>query len=225
MTDDKMTSSFARSTVALALADQSAASSQQPAVSSQRSGIVHRSSSQKAHEGTDAGAEGLDQASAGVADPGTYPITLTHIQGAPAVVVGGGRVAERKVRGLLAAGAAVRVVSPQATEPLRALAEAGRISWDARPYQAGDLDERPRLVFAATDQRDVNAQVARDAAAHGLLCNVADAPDEGSFHLPAVYRGAGVVLAVSTAGESPARAARVRDALAAFLEQNPEESL
>jgi cobalt-precorrin 5A hydrolase/precorrin-3B C17-methyltransferase len=165
------------------------------------------------------------QALASAAPLGTYPITLTHMRGAAAIVVGGGPVAERKARGLLAAGAVVRVVSPQATEALRALAQTGAICWDARPYQDSDLDDRPRLVFAATNQHHINAQVARDAVAHGLLCNVADAPDAGSFHLPAVYRHAGVVLAVSTAGESPARAVRVRDALAAFLEQNAQEPI
>jgi cobalt-precorrin 5A hydrolase/precorrin-3B C17-methyltransferase len=77
-------------------------------------------------------------------------------------------------------------------------------------------------VFAATNQRALNAQIAIDAAALGLLCNVADAPAEGSFHLPAVYRGDGVTIAVSTDGANPARAVAVRDAIAAWLSQRPD---
>jgi cobalt-precorrin 5A hydrolase / precorrin-3B C17-methyltransferase len=73
------------------------------------------------------------------------------------------------------------------------------------------------LVFAATNQRAVNAQVAREAKNLGLLCNVADQPDEGNFHVPAVHRQPGLVVAVSSTGESPTRARNVRDQLAKWL--------
>ena len=146
----------------------------------------------------------------------TYPITLTNLRGALAVVVGGGAVGGRKLRGLLAVGAAVRLISPAATPELRALADRGTITWHARPYQPDDL-AGARLVFAATDQRAVNAQIADDAAAMGILCNVADDPHAGDFHLPAVYREPGLLVAVSTAGASPMRAKRLRDQIAAWL--------
>jgi cobalt-precorrin 5A hydrolase / precorrin-3B C17-methyltransferase len=145
-----------------------------------------------------------------------YPITLTNLRGAPVVVVGGGAVGARKLSGLLAAGAAVRLISPAAQPELRVLAESSAITWHARPYQPGDL-AGARLVFAATNQRAVNAQVAADAAALGLLCNVADDPRAGDFHLPAVYREPGLLVAVSTAGASPARAKRLRDQIAAWI--------
>jgi len=146
----------------------------------------------------------------------TYPITLTNLRRAPVVVVGGGAVAERKVRGLVDAGAAVRLISPALTPGLRVLADAGAIKWHARPYQPGDLDGA-RLVFTATNQRAVNAQVAGDALAAGQLCNVADDPAAGDFHLPAVHREPGLVVAVSTDGASPTRAKRLRDQIAAWL--------
>ena len=145
-----------------------------------------------------------------------YPITLTNLRGALVVVVGGGAVGARKLRGLLAIGAVVRLISPAVTPELRALADSGAITWHARAYQPGDLTGA-RLVFTATDQRAVNAQVADDAAALGLLCNVADDPRAGDFHLPAVYREPGLLVAVSTAGASPARAKRLRDQIAAWL--------
>jgi cobalt-precorrin 5A hydrolase/precorrin-3B C17-methyltransferase len=144
------------------------------------------------------------------------------MEGVPVLVVGGGAVGERKVAGLLAAGAAVRLISPQATAQLADWAEAGRIRWEARAYRAGELaeaDAPPLLVFAATDQRAVNAQVASEAQAQGRLCNVADVPEEGTFHLPALQREAGLTIAVSTDGTSPARARQVRDQLAAWLRQ------
>jgi four helix bundle protein len=151
----------------------------------------------------------------------TYPITLANLRGALAVVVGGGAVGMRKIKGLLAVGAAVRLISPMATEDLRNLAAAGQITWVPRDYSTGDLSGA-RLVFAATDQRAVNAAIASDAAAHAILCNVADAPGEGSFHLPAVYRGAQATIAVSTSGANPAGAKQLRDRIARWMEGGDE---
>jgi len=149
-------------------------------------------------------------------DSDVYPITLIDMSGQQAVVVGGGPVGQRKVQGLLAAGVEVRLISPEATPQLQAWAEASRIYWERRPYQPGDMNGA-QLVFAATNQRTVNAQVAQEAKNLGLLCNVADQPDEGNFHVPAVHRQPGLVVAVSSMGESPTRARNVRDQLAKWL--------
>ena len=151
----------------------------------------------------------------------TYPITLNALHGARVLVVGGGQVAERKVRGLLAVGASVRLISPQATAQLQAWASQGQLDWEQRPYQPQDVrvdGVLPLLVFAATDQRAVNAQVGQAARLLGILCNVADAPDESTFHLPAVHRADGLTIAVSTGGSDPARAAQIRDQFAAWRE-------
>jgi precorrin-2/cobalt-factor-2 C20-methyltransferase len=150
------------------------------------------------------------------AEQPVYPINLSQVAGRRVVVVGGGAVGERKVRGLLAAQAAIELISPAATPQLQAWAAAGTINWQRRAYQSGDL-MNAMMVFAATDQRAVNAQVAREAAELSLLRNIADAPEEGDFYLPAVHRQAGVTVAVSTSGESPRRAAELRDRLAAWL--------
>lgn len=155
--------------------------------------------------------------------PSTYPVSLSGMHGAPVVVVGGGQVGERKIRGLLAVRAAVRLISPVVTPHLHTLAEAGELDWEQRLYAQGDIANdaggRPVLVFAVTSVREVNAQVAREAAALGILCNVVDAPDEGTFHVPAVYREAGLVVAVSTEGVSPSRSRQVRDRIAQVLEE------
>lgn len=147
-----------------------------------------------------------------------YPIFLTQMHGVLVVVVGGGKVAQRKVGGLLAVGARVRVISPALAPELAAWVQENRVEWLARPYQAGDLDGA-YLAFAATDQRAVNALVAQEAAKRGILCNVADAPDEGSFHLPAVHRQAGMVIAIGSGGTDPAQSKRLRDRIAELLNQ------
>ena len=142
-----------------------------------------------------------------------YPVTL-NISGRLCVVVGGGRVAERKIFSLLKAGAQVRAVSPQLTEALHELAAAGQIIWLARCFQAGDL-AGAMLVFAATDSRQVNKLVAQEAEAGGQLINVADAPDQCGFQVPAVLRQGDLTIAVSTNGKSPALSARIRKRLEA----------
>ena len=142
-----------------------------------------------------------------------YPVTL-NISGRLCVVIGGGRVAERKILSLLKAGARVRAVSPQLTETLEELAAAGRIDWQARRFQAGDL-AGAMLVFAATDSRQVNDLAAQVAEQAGQLVNVADAPEQCSFQVPAVLRQGDLTIAVSTNGKSPALSARIRKRLEA----------
>lgn len=148
-----------------------------------------------------------------------YPIFLTNVAQVHAVVVGGGHVAERKVDGLLAAGMRVTVISPDLTHTLVEYSRRDELIWVARPYQSGDL-AGAGLAFAATNERSVNAQVAQDAAVLGILCNVADAPEEGSFHVPAVHRQPGLVVAVGSGGANPARAVQVRDRIAAMLKDD-----
>ena len=149
-----------------------------------------------------------------------YPIFLTHLAGAPVVVVGGGVVAARKVQGLLAVAAAVTVIAPALGEELAARHATGDFCWQPRVYHPGDL-KGARLVFAATDVRAVNAQVAAEAAARGILCNVADDPAAGEFHVLAVLRptGAeeGMVIAVGSGGHSPRRTSGLRNRIAAWL--------
>jgi precorrin-2 dehydrogenase/sirohydrochlorin ferrochelatase len=142
-----------------------------------------------------------------------YPIHL-NLAGRRCVVVGGGRVAERKVRGLLDAGASAVVVAPEATDGLRALAADGALVWEKSRYERGHLDGA-FLVFAATDDRAVNARVAADANAAGILVNCADAPEDGSFITPALVRRGDLALTVTTSGGSPTLAAVVRERLEA----------
>ncbi|WP_298815409.1 precorrin-3B C(17)-methyltransferase [Chloroflexus sp.] len=154
--------------------------------------------------------------------PRTYPIVLTKPSHLPTVVIGGGTVGERKVQGLLNAGFPVRLISPTVTPTLAAWAAEGRLIWEQRDYQAGDLSGA-RLVFAATDDRAVNARIAAAASATGALCNVVDDPAAGDFHVPAVHRSGGLTIAVSSSGAAPARVSAMRDAIAQWLQMKIDQ--
>jgi len=142
-----------------------------------------------------------------------YPIQL-NLAGRTAVVVGGGKVAERKVRPLREVGANVRVVSPQATPVLQEARENCEIELLSETYRSEHLDGA-FLVMACTDNREVNAQVTTDARARGLLVLCADDPDAGSFVSPTQITRGDLTLTVSTGGNSPTLAAVLRERLEA----------
>ncbi|MEZ4676965.1 MAG: NAD(P)-dependent oxidoreductase [Caldilineaceae bacterium] len=124
-----------------------------------------------------------------------YPLYLTNLDQVITVVVGGGTVGQRKVKALLDGHAVVKLIAPQVTPQLQQWAAEGRLVWIARCYQTGDLADA-FLAFAVTDQRGVNQQIAAEAHARKILCNVADVAEEGNFHTPAVHRQDDLVLAV-----------------------------
>lgn len=138
-----------------------------------------------------------------------YPVFL-DLAGVPVLLVGGGAVAERKLAGLVAAGAQVTVVAPRVTEGVSRMAAQVR----RRPYAANDIAGH-RLVIVATDAPAVNAAAAADARAAGVWVNSADDPANCTFTLPAVVRRGPVVAAVGTGGASPALASHLRDRIAA----------
>ncbi len=140
-----------------------------------------------------------------------FPINLA-IRDQRVVVVGGGAVAARKCRALREAGARVTVIAPHLDGYLRSLRDSGAILHLAREFAPGDLAGGV-LVFAATDEPAVNRAVAEEARTRGILANVADAPELGTFTLPAVLTRGDLQIAVSTGGTSPALARRVRDEL------------
>ena len=140
-----------------------------------------------------------------------YVVCLTLV-GVPVLVVGGGGVATRKVRGLLGSGADITVVSPHVTEELEALSSSARITWLRREFESSDV-ACGRLVFAATSERTANAHVASEAVQVGAWVNVADDPAACTFHVPATLRRGRLTLAVSTQGASPLLAATIRNDL------------
>lgn len=142
---------------------------------------------------------------------GYYPVFLEMKQ-RRCFVIGGGWVAEKKVDGLLTAGADVTVISPAITQRLRDWLAKGAIRHVQREYEAGDLAASD-LVFAATDHSGINAAVCRDARSLGIWINAADDPEHCDFILPAVIRRGELAVAVSTGGASPAVTRAVREEL------------
>ena len=126
-----------------------------------------------------------------------FPVSL-EVTERRCLVVGGGGVALRKVQGLVEEGARVTVVSPEVVDPLAEMADHGEIECQRRPYRA-DAGAGWTLVFAATDDREVNARVFKDAEQAGVWCNVADDPELCSFHLPARVRRGPLQIAIGSA--------------------------
>ena len=150
-----------------------------------------------------------------------YPVCL-NITHKLCVVIGGGRVAERKIRGILADCGSVRVISPTITPTLHVLVRQELIDWQEKSYSANDL-KGAFLVFAATNMPDVQNAILRDAHAARMLVNIADNPSACDFQVPASIRRGDLTLSVATKGKSPAVAAMVKRRLEAHFGQEYAE--
>lgn len=144
-----------------------------------------------------------------------YPVFL-DITGKRCVVVGGGKVAERKVMGLLAAGALVLVISPELTARLKALARAGKVKHVNSRFEKGCL-KGAAIAIAASDSKDVNAAVFNEAAKRGILVNTVDDPELCSFIVPSAIKRGDLTIAISTAGKAPALTKRLREELEGII--------
>jgi precorrin-2 dehydrogenase len=143
-----------------------------------------------------------------------YPLIIS-LEGKRALVLGGGKVASRKVSGLLESGATVCVVSPEVEPELEKLATEGSIEWVAEAFVEEHMDRHPdvALVFGTTDNREVNVRIHAAATERKIPCNIADVPDLCSFIVPAVVKRGDLTISISTGGASPALARRIREDL------------
>jgi precorrin-2 dehydrogenase/sirohydrochlorin ferrochelatase len=146
-----------------------------------------------------------------------YPAFLS-LEGKVCAVVGGGNVAARKVHSLLATGARIVVISPQLHTELQSLLTQSLIHAISSKYAAKYLDG-VQLVFAATNDAQVNRLVVQDAHARGLWVNVADNPVLSDFYVPATIHRSDLTVAISTGGSSPAFARYVRELLEQTLSE------
>jgi precorrin-2 dehydrogenase/sirohydrochlorin ferrochelatase len=142
----------------------------------------------------------------------------------PCVVIGAGNIAESKIESLLQAEASVTVIAPEALSRVRAWAEGGEIRWIERDYREGDL-AGAFLCVAATSTPSVNRAVFAEAGELGVLCNAVDDPPFCDFYFPSVVRRGELQIAISTSGESPALAQRLRKEINAQLPQDTGEWL
>jgi precorrin-2 dehydrogenase/sirohydrochlorin ferrochelatase len=125
------------------------------------------------------------------------------------LVVGAGKVGEPKIGGLIDTGASVRVVAVAASGQVRDGADAGKIARELRAVTASDLDGK-FLAVAATASESLNRLIYCEAQRRGVLCNVVDVPEYCDFFYPAVVRRGDLQIAVSTAGQSPSLAQKIR---------------
>jgi len=132
------------------------------------------------------------------------------MEGASILVIGGGKVAEQKVTGLLDTGASVTVIAPGLTKNLEALWMDQKISVHKRNYQVGDVREYT-LVFAATNNPDVHREIFDEAVSLNIPVNVVDVPDLCNFYLASVFQKGDLKVAVSTNGKSPTLGKIIRD--------------
>lgn len=140
-----------------------------------------------------------------------FPI-FVKLEDRPVLVVGGGRVGEQKIRSLLATGARIHVVAPEATEAVQTWDQCDEITLEARHFSPSDLDGI-FLVVSATSSRELNDRIFAEARCRGVLCNVVDVPECCDFYYPAVVQRGDLQIAISTAGQSPSLAGRIRQQL------------
>jgi precorrin-2 dehydrogenase/sirohydrochlorin ferrochelatase len=138
-----------------------------------------------------------------------FPIFL-KLTARPCLVIGAGNLAESKIQSLRAAEASVTVIAPWASPAIVELAEAGEIVWHQRVYEPGDVADGTFLVVTATDVPAVNRAVYLEATAKSVLCNAVDDPPYCDFYFPSIVRRGDLQIAISTAGDSPALAQRLR---------------
>ena len=140
-----------------------------------------------------------------------FPMFL-KLEGRQVLVVGAGKIGEPKIGGLLETGAHIRVVALDASPAVRQWARDGKIDLELRAFAADDLDGA-FLAVVATNSRTLNERVYNEAQRRGVLCNVVDVPDLCDFFYPAVVRRGDLQIAISTAGQSPSLAQKIRQQL------------
>jgi len=140
-----------------------------------------------------------------------FPMFL-KLTGRQCLVVGAGKVGEPKIGGLIDTGARIRVVALEATDVVREWARVGKIDLELRAFTPSDLDNA-FLAVVATSSRSLNEFAYREAQRRGVLCNVVDVPEYCDFFYPAVVRRGDLQIAISTAGQSPSLAQKLRQQL------------
>jgi len=137
---------------------------------------------------------------------------FVKLEGKRCLVVGAGKVGEPKIGGLMEIGARIHVIALEVSEAVHAWADAGKITLELRAFAAGDLDGT-FLAVVATASRALNGSIYREAQRRGVLCNVVDDPEYCDFYYPAVVRRGDLQIAISTSGQSPSLAQKLRQQL------------
>jgi precorrin-2 dehydrogenase / sirohydrochlorin ferrochelatase len=151
-----------------------------------------------------------------------YPVMI-KLKGKKITVIGGGKVAERKILSLLQAEGVVEVISPVVTEEIQTLAETAQLTWVKKEFEHSDV-KSSFLAIAATNRREINQQVA-EAVNEYQLVNIVDDPENSNFIVPSAYRQGKLTIAVSTSGSSPGLAKKIKNELAQQFDETYVEYL
>lgn len=139
------------------------------------------------------------------------------------LVIGGGKIACRRIKTLLLFSDHIMVVAPRLCDELMALAEQGEVEWVERRWRQEDVDGFD-LVLAATDDRELNRRAVDAASEKGCLVNAADDRSKCDFYFPGIVKSGNVTIGISTGGENPAEVKRVRNRIIAVLEEDSVSS-
>jgi precorrin-2 dehydrogenase/sirohydrochlorin ferrochelatase len=140
-----------------------------------------------------------------------YPILL-NLKDKKVCVIGGGRVAERKVKNLISTGGQIHIISPVITRELLDLSDSNSIIWHKKNYETNDINGA-WLVFAATNNPEINKKILKDAQTERLFCNVADSPEDCAFIVPSIIKRGELIVSISTGGNIPALTKKIRERL------------
>jgi siroheme synthase-like protein len=164
-----------------------------------------------------------DTGSAGVREPGFVPLLLLS-EKQDILVVGGGKASEIKVRGLMESGSRITVVSPAVTDYLKERSSEGSISLISRNFSVSDLDNRT-IVIASTSDTDLNSRIGELCKRKGILFSSVSSWEEGDFIIPANIRKGPLIVSVSTSGNFPKFAGRIRDLVSESINKHAGELL
>ncbi|RXT07806.1 bifunctional precorrin-2 dehydrogenase/sirohydrochlorin ferrochelatase [Ammoniphilus sp. CFH 90114] len=151
-----------------------------------------------------------------------YPMMM-KLTGQRLVVIGGGRVAERKIRGFVNTGAEITVISPECTDSIKSWAALGKLKYIAREFQEEDL-HGASFIIAATNDPEVNVQIYQAKRAYQWI-NVVDRPDLCTFTVPSLVTRGDLQIAISTGGKSPGLSRKMRKQMESWIGQEYGEYL
>lgn len=140
-----------------------------------------------------------------------YPVQL-HLRERQVITIGGGKIAQRKIAGLLDTGAVITVISPEVTERIKEWIELEKVKWQKKTFSPPDIAQA-FLIIAATNNPETNKAIKRECSPHQLVLMV-DNPEESDFILPSVIKRGKLTMTISTSGASPILAKKIKQDLA-----------
>lgn len=151
-----------------------------------------------------------------------YPVML-NLQGKKVVVIGGGKVATRKVKGMIECGAKIIIISPDVTDEIRRLVDFKKVTWKKKRFEREDIDDA-FMIIAATNDSLLHERILQETKRHQLV-NVVDNPTKGNVIIPASFHRGKLTVSISTNGAYPGLSKKLKDELSEHFDDRYEEYL